>query len=251
MLIRYLLKNLALPPAVNILVILFALVFLRQRPKLKLFLICLSALSLAILAMPVTSQFLARGLETYPALDMEQINPGDYQAIIILGAGRQRGAEEYGADVPTAAGLERLRYGALLHRSTGLPILVSGGKWSQDKVSEAEFMAQVLQREFMVPVRWQERRSRTTWENARYSRQLAIENKLQQVLLVTHAWHMPRSVYSFQQAGMRVTPAPTGFKSRDREHDALDYTPQAGALLASSLMLHEWLGLIWYRLAEQ
>lgn len=248
MLIRYLLKNLALPPALNILVILFALVFLRNRPKLKTLLICLSTLSLAILAMPVTSQLLARGLETYPSLDLAQIDPQDYQAIVILGAGRQRAAAEYDADIPTAMGLERLRYGALLHRRTGLPILVSGGKWEQDKVPEAEFMAQVLAQEFMVPVSWQESRSRTTWENALYSKELAIVNKLQRVLLVTHAWHMPRSVYSFEQAGLSVMPAPTAFVSNDRERDALDFTPQANALLASSRLLHEWLGLIWYRL---
>lgn len=247
---RYLLKALALPPAINILVILFALLFLRTRPKLRNTLILLSVLSLAVLAMPVATQFLARGLEEFPALNPEQIDSSEYQAIVILGAGRYRDAPEYGSDVPKAMGLERLRYGALLQRKTGLPILVTGGMWDWDDMPEAEFMAQVIEREFMGSVSWREPESRTTWENAKYSKKIAVNNSINKILLVTHAWHMPRAVYSFEKAGFAITAAPTGFRSaRDQEITPVDYMPQAGALFGSSLMLHEWLGLLWYRLA--
>ena len=248
MLIRSLLKTLALPPSINILIILFALIFLASRPRLRNSLIFLSIDSLALLALPVSTEYLARTLETYPALEIKKINTSEYQAIVILGAGRYRDAVEYGADVPKAMGLERLRYGALLQRKTGLPILVAGGMWDKDKVPESEFLKNIIEHEFMGSVLWQESQSRTTWENAKYTQQIAEQNQIQKVLLVTHAWHMPRAVYSFKKAGLAFTPAPTGFRSgNDDMPEILDYLPQASALHNSVLMLHEMLGLLWYR----
>lgn len=248
MFVRYLLKTLALPPAINILVILFALVFIR-RQGLKKTIIVLSILSLAVLAMPVCTQYLAKQLENHEALNIQELNPAHYQAIVILGAGRQREAPEYGRDVPSLLGLERLRYGAMLHKKTGLPILVSGGKWSLDETPETDFMRQILEQEFGVKIQWQERKSRTTWENAQYSREIAIASEIKSILLVTHAWHMPRAFYSFKKAGFSVTPAPLGFKTGVSEQpDLLDYIPQAKALSATTLLLHEWLGMVWYRL---
>lgn len=248
MLIRSLIKTLALPPAINILVILFALVFLASKPRLRNSLIFLAIASLTLLAMPVSTDYLAQGLETFPALDVDRINGKDYQAIVILGAGRHRNAIEYGSDVPKAMGLERLRYGALLQRKTGLPILVTGGMWDKDRVPESEFMESIIEHEFMGSVLWQEDQSRTTWENAKYSKRIATENQIQKVLLVTHAWHMPRAAYSFEKANLSFTAAPTGFRSGDKElPDVLNYIPQASALHTSVLMLHEMLGLLWYR----
>ena len=248
MLIRSLLKTLALPPAINILIILFALVFFASKPRLRNSLIFLSLASLTLLAMPVSTGYLAQQLETYSALDIEQINVKDYQAIVILGAGRHREAIEYGTDVPKAMGLERLRYGALLQRKTGLPILVAGGLWDKDKTPESEFMENIIEHEFMGSVLWQETQSRTTWENARYSKQIADKQQIQKVLLVTHAWHMPRAAYSFERAGLAFTAAPTGFRSRDKDiPELLNYIPQASALHTSVLTLHEILGLLWYR----
>ena len=253
MLGRYLLKTAALPPAINILIILAALLLLRSKPKLRNTLILLSTLSLAFLATPFAAQLLARQLEIYPALDVEKIDTGSYQAIVILGAGRHRQAPEYGgADVPKAMGLERLRYGMWLQRKTGLPIMVAGGQWGADTTPESDFMASIVEREFMGVVTWRESSSRTTWENANFAKVIADKNNLRRVLLVTQAWHMPRAMYSFEQAGFSVTAAPTGFRSDDQEGmEVADYLPQANALYISTLMLHEMLGLLWYRLIPQ
>jgi len=250
MLVRYLLKTLVLPPAINILVILAALLLLRSAPRLRNALILLATLSLAFFATPFAAHWLASHLEVYPPLDAEKIIASEPQAIVILGAGRHRQAPEYGgADVPKAMGLERLRYGVRLQRHSGLPIMVAGGYWAPDVVPEAEFMADIIEDELNGKVAWRESRSRTTWENAQFAKQLT-DDQVQRILLVTHAWHMPRAVYSFEQAGFSVIPAPTGFRSMNQEGVRLqDYLPQANALYLSSLMLHELLGLFWYRLA--
>ncbi len=249
MLTRYLLKTLALPPAINILVILFALFFLGRWRRLRMLTIILSLVSLALLSTPFVTKLLGSQIEKYPPLSAHEINPKDYQAIIILGAGRERDALEYeGEDSPTSLELERLRYGAYLHRKTGLPILTTGGDVSeQGRISEAEFMARVLREEFFVTVKWKEGKSRTTWENAENTMVIARQNGINKALLVTHAWHMPRAMYSFQRAGMNVTAAPTRFESYDLgKNSLLDFLPQAGALRDSSLLIHEFLGMGWY-----
>jgi uncharacterized SAM-binding protein YcdF (DUF218 family) len=252
MFIRYLLKSLALPPAINIIMILFALICLGRWRKTRITLIALSSISLLALSMPFIAHYLARRVEIYPVLLPADINPSHYQAIVILGAGRYRDAVEYGSDIPRGLGLERMRYGVYLQRKTGLPIFVSGGKWRDGDMPEADFMEQILEDDFCATVRWKETNSRTTWENAQFSRPIADKFGIKKILLVTHAWHMARAVYSFSEAGFDVTPAPTVFKSKaPLGTDLFDYIPQAHALWTSSLMIHELLGLFWYQFVTE
>ena len=66
-------------------------------------------------------------------------------------------------------------------------------------------------------------------------------------MLVTHAWHMPRAAREFEQAGFRVMPAATAFTTRHKT-DVLAAIPTVGALQQSGLVLHEIIGILWYRL---
>ena len=52
---------------------------------------------------------------------------------------------------------------------------------------------------------------------------------MQQIYLVTHAWHMPRAQLAFEHAGFSVIPAPTGYTTRF-ELTVLDFLPDADAL---------------------
>lgn len=252
MLIRAFFKALLMPPLFNIVIILVALLLLKRWRILKVFMLSFSLLSLLLLSMPAVSHFLAGQLERYPALVWQDINPDDYQAIVVLGSGRHRQAPEYGGvDVPKTLGLERLRYAAYLQRKTGLPIMVTGGAWLYDTVPESDFMARVLERDFKSTVKWREDKSRTTWENALFSKQLADQHGINHVLLVTHAWHMPRAIYSFEQVGLDVTPAPTMFKSINLPGTSFfDFVPNINSLQTSTYMLHEMLGVLWYRFSS-
>ena len=67
-------------------------------------------------------------------------------------------------------------YGAYLHRLSGRPLLVTGGRPRQTVLSEAAAMKNTLDQEFGVAVCWLEERARNTRENATYSREtLAAE----------------------------------------------------------------------------
>jgi uncharacterized SAM-binding protein YcdF (DUF218 family) len=125
---------------------------------------------------------------------------------------------------------------------------VSGGKvFPHDTLSEAQMMARVLQNEFHTDFLWQEPASRNTAENARFSRQLLQAHAIDRILLVTQAYHIPRAVWSFHDAGFQVLAAPTGFFSIEPPLTILSFVPSARALEQSFLVLHEYLGLLWYK----
>ena len=65
--------------------------------------------------------------------------------------------------------LQRLRYGAILARATGLPILVAGGASNPGIASRAALMQRVLERELSVAVRAVEGHSSDTLSNAHNS----------------------------------------------------------------------------------
>jgi uncharacterized SAM-binding protein YcdF (DUF218 family) len=174
------------------------------------------------------------------------------EAIVVLGSGRYTEAPEYDmTDTVNAQGLERLRYAAFLQRKTGLPILVSGGAPGGEESTEAEHMQTVLGTEFRANVKWVERESRNTMENARFSQNVLAAAKVRHIYLVTHAWHMRRATRAFESVGIRVTPAPTGFFTLGRAaHTYSAYLPSAQGMYFTSVALHERLGYVWYDIKD-
>jgi len=232
-----------LPPGNLLLLFLLGLGLLRRRPRLARGLLVLATVGLWLLSVPVVANRLLASLEEGPPARFEFSRA---QAIVVVGAGRYRDAPEYGGDTASSLALERLRYAAWLARQSHLPVLVSGGS-PEGRAPEAGFMKQILEREFGVPVRWVEDASRNTWENAQLSRRLLAPQGIDTILLVTHAWHMPRARRAFEAVGFRVIPAGTRFH-RTQSTMATDWLPDAQALLDSHFAFHEWLGLAWYRL---
>ncbi|MCH8530133.1 MAG: YdcF family protein [Saccharospirillum sp.] len=249
MILRYLAKLLLLPPAINLLMMFTAALLWQRFPRLARNLLAVAVVSLWLLSTPWISQQLSRVLEQYPALSFAQLAELDRQAqaIVILAGGMEATPQELGYAAPDSNTLMRLRYGAFLHRQTGLPILVSGGRvFDSEGPTLADAMALDLAQSFQVSTRWRETRSRTTAENAQFSAEMLLPEGVRRIALVTESFHMPRSVLSFEQAGFEVIAAPTRLP-REREARLLDWVPNAQALQSSSQTLHEWLGLIVYR----
>lgn len=156
---------------------------------------------------------------------------------------------EYGGDTVKPFTLERLRYGARLARQLKKPVLVTGGAPDGPGETEGQIMRTVLEREFRVPVRWVEDRSRNTRENALFSATLLGEAGIRRIYLVTHGWHLARAMPEFRKAGFQVVPAGTGYKLHG-DVELFDFIPNAQALLNSYLASHEWIGRVWYQLRK-
>lgn len=138
---------------------------------------------------------------------------------------------------------------AWLAKRTGLPLLVSGGLGKDGRPSEAHMMQQVLEQEYSLPVRWLEPDSRDTYENAEFSAKLLKADGIERVYLVTHAWHLPRAVWSFHQFKLDVIPAPTVFEGLGKgPRELADFLPNARALERTAYACHEIIGNAWYRL---
>jgi uncharacterized SAM-binding protein YcdF (DUF218 family) len=96
-----------------------------------------------------------------------------------------------------------------------------------------------------------ENQSRTTFENAVYGRRLVDPKPGERWLLVTSAWHMPRAVGCFRQAGFPVVPYPVDFRTRDAGDAWRTFTFVSEGLRRLDLAAKEWAGLIAYRIAGQ
>ncbi|MGE0557060.1 MAG: YdcF family protein [Burkholderiales bacterium] len=232
-----------LPPGALILLIAGGYLLRRAHPHAARALLVGGLAGLYLVSMPLVAGFLLRNWETPPVKLI--LNAG--QAIVVLGGGKYPQAPEYAGDTVSGATLVRLRYAAHLHRTSGHPVLVSGGSPDGSTVNEAQTMKQTLEQEFAVPVRWAEGGSDNTLQNARLSYRMLRSEGIHTIFLVTHAWHMPRARLAFEQSGFRVIPAPTAHTTSG-PLSILDFIPDARALHASSLFCHEIIGMFWYRL---
>jgi uncharacterized SAM-binding protein YcdF (DUF218 family) len=211
-------------------------------------LLATSFVTLYLFSTPKVADVLFASSEHYPARLSGTAVARDIGAIVVLGGGRNANAPEYGGETVAFPSLVRLRYGARLERETGLPLLVSGGRvFGTEPASEAALMRDVLENELHVPVRWLEERSRNTAENASYSAELLHEQGIGAIILVTDAAHMTRAATAFENQGLRVVAASTGYRTGHRRvASVLDWLPSANALESSALALHEYLGRLWY-----
>ena len=234
-----------LPPLSLVILLAAGLVFHRRRPRLAMSLILLSTSALYFLSTPWAGGLLQKSLEISAPVSPDMLRTAD--AIVVLGGGRRVDSAEYGGDTLNSLSLERLRYAALLHRVSGLPILVTGGKPGSGTLSEGRIMQHSLQSEYGISPQWIEDASLTTWDNARLSAPLLKQAGVQRIVLVTHAWHLRRAVPLFESQGLSVIPAGIQFAST-RLDSLLDLLPTPSGLRDSTFALHEWLGILWYKL---
>lgn len=240
---------LLLPPLNLVLLALLGLLLARRRPRLG------HALAMAALALLLffSTGFGARLLvgpleRMHVPLERPVEASRAAGAIVVLSGGRLENLAEYGGrDLPAYTALLRVHYAVRLHRETGLPILVSGGTPDGAASSHAAVIAAALRDEYRVPVRWLEERSVNTAQNARYTAAMLEPEGVRRILLVTDAIHMPRAVAIFEKSGLEVIPAPTAALSAGRLRGD-DFIPRGAALRDAHYALHEWIGMLWYRL---
>ncbi|MEL7060249.1 MAG: YdcF family protein [Acidobacteriota bacterium] len=239
--LRVVAERLLLPPIgllwLGAIGVVLALVSARRR-RLGLTLASIAVVGLFVLSTPLVARLVVSTVDRVEPLDLEA--PPAAEAVVVLGAGYRHGGREWGRDVVSGSGLDRLRYAVELWRRTGRPILVTG--------YTAETTAQSMRRDFLAEPRWLETRSRTTWENAAFSAPILFADGVERIYLVTHFWHMPRSVEAFEAQGLEVVPAPMGFVDRRRDLWLDRLLPTLDALHLVDTVVHEWVGMAWYRL---
>jgi uncharacterized SAM-binding protein YcdF (DUF218 family) len=233
--LKALFKALVLPPAGPLLLSALGLGLLMRFPRTGRFMAWTGILALLALSTPVVAFVILKLVDSTPALDPGSVR--EAQAIVILGGGVRRHAAEYGGDTVGRLTLERVRYGAYVARLTGLPVLVTGGSVFGGE-TEAKLMLQALEGEFGVRVRWVEQRARNTHENAMRSAEILRSEHISRVVLVAHAFDMPRARSEFAAQGIATIPAPTGVPGVMFE-SVLDFLPSTTGLESSYFAIYE------------
>lgn len=91
-----------------------------------------------------------------------------------------------------------------------------------------------------------ESRSRNTDENARFSADILKPTPAQTWLLVTSAYHMPRSIGLFRKTGFRVVADPVDYRAFGDARDRVVIPKSLVGLTIFDTALHEWIGLLAY-----
>jgi len=136
---------------------------------------------------------------------------------------------------------------ALSRRYPGVPVVISGGNPNivNPGAAEAEITKSLLVSLGLDPRRiLTEDRSRNTYENAVYSKEIAKPQPGQTWVLVTSANHMPRAMGCFREVGWNMIPDPVDYETSGSTF-AMSFDADQRTL---DTALHEWMGLVAYRL---
>ena len=116
--------------------------------------------------------------------------------------------------------------------------------------TEAAFARQLLEQFGVEPERIElEGRSRNTVENATFSKAVAAPKPGERWLLVTSAFHMPRAIGAFRQAGFLVEAHPVDWRTRGAAERPRPARTLSEGLRRTDVAVREWFGLLTYRLA--
>jgi uncharacterized SAM-binding protein YcdF (DUF218 family) len=184
------------------------------------------------------------------------------QVMVILGGGTDPMIYPRQTTELNSAG-DRVFYGAYLYQQgKAEKLLVSGGRidWMDGSASApADEMADILTL-MGVPAESiiREDRSLNTYENAVNCAEILREMGVEQVILVTSAMHMPRSVALFEHQGIEIIPAPTDFRVTQADMDPfasfswqnviVNILPDVGSLNQTTAVFKEYIGMWTYRL---
>lgn len=192
---------------------------------------------------------LVRALESQyappPKVDLSR-----YEGVIVLGGALESTELWEGRDQPALnSAAERMTAGvALVRQAPQLKLVFTGGNGEvlATALTEAERARRFYAEQGLNTQRILfESASRTTHENATLTAKLEGVDIQRPWLLLTSAWHMPRSMATFEKYGWNVTPWPVDYRTGSS-------TPWYAYSLSNGaqqwqLALHELLGLWAYR----
>lgn len=210
----------------------------------------LSILVLALSAWTTVGALLLQPLED--RFERPATMPERVDGIVVLGGGFEGGINlARGGYELNASGDRLVETAVLALEYPDARILVSGGTGSIFLEGEGDAATAPRLMEALGIDRARlvlENRSRDTYENAIYSKQLAEPKPGETWLLVTSAFHMPRAVGTFRAAGFPVVPWPVDYRTAGTEGFGLAEDNVLDSLDNTAVGVREWIALFAYRL---
>ena len=210
---------------------------------------------LIILTLFSNPWFVNRLYVSYEQPTITLLKNENYTWGIVLGGGMIRPNDEQSNKINVGETADRFIQPILLYKAGKIKkILITGGNTSigkikMDKGHETHDVKQLMIAMGVKPKDiYMETKARNTRENATYSAQL-LKNYLknEEMLLITSAMHMPRSIRCFEKAGFKIKAYPVDKKGSHNESGILDLiTPSDQNLSRTSQLIREISGLIIY-----
>jgi uncharacterized SAM-binding protein YcdF (DUF218 family) len=177
--------------------------------------------------------------------------PEKVDGIVVLGGSVKPGLSDAWQQLEVNSHAERLN--GLIELARDYPdarLIFTGGsaKITQNQVTESAILARHLHRLGIDEGRVEfEGRARNTAENAYYTRRLANPGEHEKWILITTAFHMPRSIGVFCQQNWSLIPFPVDHHTYPDRHFDIGFNLLGNANQLQAAM-HEWLGLASYYL---
>jgi uncharacterized SAM-binding protein YcdF (DUF218 family) len=171
--------------------------------------------------------------------------------IVLGGAVQERQTLAHGILAMNDAGERIVAMADLARRYPQAKVIFAGGagSYSHAPKPEAEVVREQLATLGLPAGRILiESLSVNTHENAVMAKAVAKPQPGETWLLVTSAWHMPRSVGIFRKADWPVTAYPTDFRTAGWQDAGRGFTTVSDGLRRAEVAMREWLGLAIYRL---
>lgn len=250
------LGTLLAPPALIAVGLVVALVFWRRRPRWGVAVLVAVLIVYVLLATEPFSYALAWTLEHRYRTQPSPAALADVQAIVVLAGGASKGTARQPLAELSGASWRRLWRGIELHRALGgtVPILYVGGSGDPfDPVSTEAALARSYAVAMGVAAEqfWIEDTSRSTFENGRAATRVLAERvpdaSGRRIALVTSARHLPRAMAVFRKIGIDAVPVAADVTTGEFRIDLLDVLPSASAFSSSMSSIHEWVGILGYR----
>jgi uncharacterized SAM-binding protein YcdF (DUF218 family) len=206
-------------------------------------------LALTLTAVPAVTYPLFGSLEwSYPPL---RYRPDRVDAIVVLAGGIWPADSIRRRPVLGEDSLFRCLYAAELYRQ-GPPcaVIVTGGVL--DETSDIPPVAPAM-REALVRLGVSasdvitEPTARTTYESAVEAREIMRGRGFRKAAVVTDAVHMLRSILCFRKVGVDAVPAACSHRATEFKPQVDSFVPSPSAMKDFVAVVHEWVGLLWYR----
>jgi uncharacterized SAM-binding protein YcdF (DUF218 family) len=142
--------------------------------------------------------------------------------------------------------------GELARRYPEAKLIYAGGgsEFTPDTTPEATLVENTVHQLGVAPGRiLYDRKSLNTYQNAVYAKKLARPKASERWLVVTSAFHMPRTMGVFRAVGFEVVPYPVDYRTAGTASLFRPFAFVGEGLRRTDIATKEWIGLITYRLS--
>jgi len=252
------LPQFVLPVGLTAILLFLTLFLIKKKPKTAFWLVLISLLLVSAAGNAYFSAFLTRSLEWRYMPPTGEVKA---DAIVLLGGGTEAPDTPRQMVEINSAG-DRVLYAAQLYKAGAAPLIIlSGGNmsYSQERSTTPAQEMQAMLVGLGVPQEALvlQSQSQNTAEDAYFTSAILAEKQIRTVILVTSAAHMERALMMFASPEISIIPAPTDYNVTQRSWENLmrwdwktiltHVMPDGGNIARTNLILHEYLGIFFYR----